>query len=120
MCQDIVHYKRHQTLSKRCALAGAGTLPRRGAWLHRGRAAPTPHVGIEPRCMGDHPREFVLHDVLTLIPLHDVLERETYRVWHMAGGGFRRQNPRRVIIAHGEWIRDNGRAELERALAWIG
>jgi hypothetical protein len=29
-------------------------------------------------------------------------------------------NPRRVIIAHGEWIRDNGRAVLERSLAWIG
>ena len=29
-------------------------------------------------------------------------------------------NPLRVIIAHGEWIRDNGRAELERSLAWIG
>jgi len=28
--------------------------------------------------MGDHPRESVLHDVLTLIPLHDVLERENY------------------------------------------
>jgi hypothetical protein len=29
-------------------------------------------------------------------------------------------NPERVIIAHGEWIRDSGRAVLERALAWIG
>ncbi|HVO26340.1 MAG TPA: DUF4336 domain-containing protein [Candidatus Margulisiibacteriota bacterium] len=28
-------------------------------------------------------------------------------------------NPQRVIIAHGEWIRDNGRAVLERALAWM-
>jgi hypothetical protein len=29
-------------------------------------------------------------------------------------------NPQRVIVAHGEWVRDNGRAVLERALAWIG
>jgi hypothetical protein len=29
-------------------------------------------------------------------------------------------NPQRVIIAHGEWIRDDGRAALERALAWMG
>jgi hypothetical protein len=29
-------------------------------------------------------------------------------------------NPQRVVIAHGEWIRDNGRAELEHALAWMG
>jgi len=29
-------------------------------------------------------------------------------------------NPRRVIIAHGEWIRDDGRATLERCLAWMG
>ncbi len=29
-------------------------------------------------------------------------------------------NPQRVIIAHGEWVRDNGRAVLERALAWVG
>ncbi|MBI4518895.1 MAG: DUF4336 domain-containing protein [Deltaproteobacteria bacterium] len=29
-------------------------------------------------------------------------------------------NPRRVIIAHGEWIHEDGRAVLERALAWIG
>jgi hypothetical protein len=29
-------------------------------------------------------------------------------------------NPERVIIAHGEWIRENGREVLERALAWMG
>ncbi|MGH7924778.1 MAG: DUF4336 domain-containing protein [Candidatus Binatus sp.] len=29
-------------------------------------------------------------------------------------------NPERVIIAHGEWIRENGRDVLERALAWMG
>lgn len=29
-------------------------------------------------------------------------------------------DPRRVIVAHGEWVRDDGRAVLERALAWIG
>jgi hypothetical protein len=29
-------------------------------------------------------------------------------------------NPRRVIIAHGEWIPDGGREALERALAWMG
>jgi hypothetical protein len=29
-------------------------------------------------------------------------------------------NPQRLIVAHGEWARDNGRAVLERALAWIG
>lgn len=29
-------------------------------------------------------------------------------------------NPRRVIIAHGEWVRDDGRAVLARALAWMG
>ena len=29
-------------------------------------------------------------------------------------------NPRRVIIAHGEWIRENGRDVLARALAWMG
>lgn len=29
-------------------------------------------------------------------------------------------NPERVIIAHGEWIRENGREALGRALAWIG
>jgi len=46
--------------------------------------------------MGDHPRESVLHDVLTLIPLHDVLERESYSLpageirethfWSFGGG----------------------------------
>jgi hypothetical protein len=30
------------------------------------------------------------------------------------------RNPQRVIIAHGEWVRDHGREVLERALAWIG
>jgi Domain of unknown function (DUF4336) len=29
-------------------------------------------------------------------------------------------NPERVIIAHGEWIRENGREVLERAFAWMG
>jgi len=29
-------------------------------------------------------------------------------------------NPKRVIIAHGEWVRDNGREALERSLAWLG
>ncbi len=29
-------------------------------------------------------------------------------------------NPTRVIIAHGEWVRDDGGAVLERALAWMG
>ena len=29
-------------------------------------------------------------------------------------------NPQRVIIAHGEWIRDNAREVLERSLAWMG
>ena len=29
-------------------------------------------------------------------------------------------NPERVIIAHGEWVREDGRAVLERALAWMG
>jgi hypothetical protein len=29
-------------------------------------------------------------------------------------------NPRHVIIAHGEWVRDHGRDVLERALAWMG
>lgn len=28
-------------------------------------------------------------------------------------------NPRRVIMAHGEWQRDNGRAYLEQAFAWL-
>jgi hypothetical protein len=29
-------------------------------------------------------------------------------------------SPRRVIVAHGEWVRDDGRTVLERALAWMG
>jgi Domain of unknown function (DUF4336) len=29
-------------------------------------------------------------------------------------------NPERVVIAHGEWVRANGREVLERALAWMG
>jgi hypothetical protein len=29
-------------------------------------------------------------------------------------------NPQRMIIAHGEWVRDNGRAALARSLRWIG
>ena len=29
-------------------------------------------------------------------------------------------DPRRVIIAHGTWIREEGRAVLARALAWMG
>ncbi len=29
-------------------------------------------------------------------------------------------NPERVVIAHGTWIRTDGRAVLERALAWTG
>lgn len=28
--------------------------------------------------------------------------------------------PQRVIIAHGEWIKENGREVLERALGWMG
>jgi hypothetical protein len=45
--------------------------------------------------------------------------------WNRAAARRARQkvldwNPRRVIIAHGEWVRDNGRAVLERALAWLG
>jgi len=28
-------------------------------------------------------------------------------------------NPERVVIAHGEWIRSDGRAVLERALGWL-
>jgi hypothetical protein len=27
---------------------------------------------------------------------------------------------RRLIIAHGEWLRENGRDVLARSLAWIG
>ncbi len=29
-------------------------------------------------------------------------------------------NPERIIIAHGEWVREKGREVLERALAWMG
>jgi len=29
-------------------------------------------------------------------------------------------NPRRVVMAHGEWQRDNGRVYLEQAFAWLG
>jgi len=29
-------------------------------------------------------------------------------------------NPRRVIIAHGDWARQDGRAVVERALRWMG
>lgn len=29
-------------------------------------------------------------------------------------------NPKRVIIAHGEWVRDNGRETVARALGWMG
>jgi hypothetical protein len=29
-------------------------------------------------------------------------------------------DPERVIIAHGEWVRDNGRDVLERSLRWLG
>lgn len=29
-------------------------------------------------------------------------------------------NPRRLIIAHGQWVRENGREALARALSWIG
>lgn len=29
-------------------------------------------------------------------------------------------DPKRVVIAHGEWIHNDGRAVLERALSWIG
>jgi hypothetical protein len=29
-------------------------------------------------------------------------------------------NPKRLVIAHGEWVRSDGRCMLERALAWIG
>ena len=28
-------------------------------------------------------------------------------------------NPRRVVMAHGVWQRDNGRAYLERAFGWL-
>jgi hypothetical protein len=45
--------------------------------------------------------------------------------WNRAAARRARQtvldwNPQRVIIAHGEWVRDDGRAVLERALAWMG
>jgi hypothetical protein len=29
-------------------------------------------------------------------------------------------NPARVVIAHGDWVRTDGRRVLERALAWLG
>lgn len=29
-------------------------------------------------------------------------------------------DPRRVIVAHGDWVREDGRAVLEQALAWLG
>lgn len=29
-------------------------------------------------------------------------------------------NPQRVIIAHGEWVTEDGRATIERALRWMG
>jgi len=29
-------------------------------------------------------------------------------------------NPERVVIAHGDWVRENGQAVLTRALAWMG
>jgi len=29
-------------------------------------------------------------------------------------------DPQRVLIAHGEWVRENGRAALARSLRWIG
>lgn len=29
-------------------------------------------------------------------------------------------DPQRAIIAHGDWIKENGRAVLERALGWMG
>jgi hypothetical protein len=29
-------------------------------------------------------------------------------------------NPRRVVMAHGEWQQENGRAYLQRAFAWLG
>jgi len=29
-------------------------------------------------------------------------------------------NPQRLIIAHGEWVRENGRESLARSLSWIG
>jgi Domain of unknown function (DUF4336) len=45
--------------------------------------------------------------------------------WNRAAARRARQtvldwNPRRVIIAHGEWVRDDGRTVLQRALAWMG
>ncbi len=45
--------------------------------------------------------------------------------WNRAAARRARQtllawNPQRVIIAHGQWIRDNGRAALEGALRWMG
>jgi hypothetical protein len=29
-------------------------------------------------------------------------------------------NPQRLIIAHGQWVRENGREALARALSWVG
>jgi hypothetical protein len=29
-------------------------------------------------------------------------------------------DPQRLIIAHGEWVRENGKEELARSFAWIG
>jgi hypothetical protein len=29
-------------------------------------------------------------------------------------------DPARVVVAHGDWIREDGRRVLERALAWLG
>ena len=45
--------------------------------------------------------------------------------WNRAAARRARQkvldwNPRRVIIAHGEWVRANGRDVLEHSLAWMG
>jgi hypothetical protein len=45
--------------------------------------------------------------------------------WNRAAARRARQkildwNPERVIVAHGEWVRENGREVLERALAWMG
>jgi hypothetical protein len=28
-------------------------------------------------------------------------------------------NPKRLIIAHGEWVRENGGAALARSLRWL-
>jgi hypothetical protein len=29
-------------------------------------------------------------------------------------------NPQHLIIAHGQWVRENGRETLARSLSWIG